>query len=141
MYRFNSKGFQKYLIAGALIVLFLGTLAMTSNATALPSCIERIEYTCNAVETTGGTPADSWDLCTSLCIIDNEYAYLDAAPYFHCNLGFVNSKELLGSGASIIEGGCFVNLNGRSMTLDMVDEMDNSIVHLNCTPCNGCCPP
>ena len=137
----SNKVFKRYLFAGSLIVLFLGTLVMTNNVLATVPCMDRIEYTCTAVETTGVTPTNNWDLCASLCIIDSEYAYLDAAPYFHCNLGFVSPKLLLGSGASIIEGGCSVNLNGRSMTLDMVDKMDNSTVHLNCTPCSGCCPP
>jgi hypothetical protein len=141
MDKFNSsKGFKWYLFTGALMVLFLGTLAMTNNVSA-KVCMDTIEYTCTAVETSGGTLADSWELCTSLCIIDNDYAYLDADPYFNCNLGFVSPKQLLGSGASIVEGGCSVSFNGSSMTVDMVDIIDNSILHLNCAPCNGCCPP
>ena len=133
-----SKSYQKYLFAVSLMVLFLVTPVITHNVRA-SSCLDTIEYTCTAVETTGGILTDRWDLCTSLCIIDTEYAYLDAAPYFHCNLGFVSQKQLLGSGASIIEGGCSMNLNGRSMTLDMVDAVGSRTVHLNCTQCNGCC--
>ena len=141
MNKFNSiKGFKRYVFAGSLILPFLGTLFMTSNVFA-NACIDRKQYTCTAVETCGGEITDSWEMCTSLCIQNDEYAYLDAAPYFHCNLGFVNSKELLGSGASIIEGGCSVNFKGRSMTVDMVDTTENCIVHSNCTPCDGCCIP
>src|SRR4030042_129552 len=137
----SSKGFKRYVFAGSLILLFIGTLIMTNNVLAGAVCSDLREYRCNATETCGGEITDSWEImCTSLCVQNDEYAYLDAAPYFHCNLGFVNSKKLLGSGASIIEGGCSVNFKGRSMTVDMVDKMDDCVVRLKCTPCDGCCP-
>jgi hypothetical protein len=141
MNKFNSsKGFKRHVFTGSLVLFFLGTLAMTTNVFAF--CPDLRQYSCTAVKTCGGVFTDSWEIpCTSLCIIDDNYAYLDAVTYFHCNLGFVNSKKLVGSGASIIEGGCSVNLKGMSMTVDMVDTSENSIVHLNCTPCDGCCIP
>jgi len=139
MNKFNrSKGFKRHVFIGSLVLLFLGTLIMTNNVLAI-DCTDLKQYTCTAVEKCGGEITDSWELCTSLCIQSDGYAYLDAAPFFHCNLGFVNTKKLLGSGASIIEGGCTVEFDGRSMTLDMVDEMENCIIHLRCTPCDGCC--
>ena len=141
MNKFNSiKGFKRYVFAGSLILPFLGTLFMTSNVFA-NACIDRKQYTCTAVETCGGEITDSWEMCTSLCIQNDEYAYLDAAPYFHCNLGFVNSKELLGSGASIIEGGCSVNFKGRSMIVDYIPLIGATgcKYHFQCTPCDGCC--
>ncbi len=141
MDKFNSnKGFKRHVFISSLILLFLGTLVITSNVLA-NACIDLKEYTCTAVKTCGGEITDSWEMCTSLCIKANEYAYLDGAPYFHCDLGFVNTRKLLGSGASIIEGGCSVNFKGRSMTLDMVDTVGGSIIHLRCTPCDGCCTP
>src|SRR4030042_3465389 len=136
MDKFNSsKGFKKYVFAGSLILLFLGTLIMTSTVLA-GFCPDLREYTCIATETCGGEITDSWEMCASLCIQNDGYAYFDADPDFHCNLGFLNSRELLGSGASIIEGGCFVNFSSRSITLDIVDIMENCIIHSKCKQCD-----
>ena|SRR4030042_1080652 len=143
MDKFNSiKGFKRHVFTGSLVLLFLGTLIMTHNVLA-KVCIDTKEYSCTAVKTCGGVFTDSWEIpCASLCIIDDNYAYLDTDPtYFHCNLGFVNSKKMLGSGASLVEGGCSVTFKGRSMTVDMADRNDNCIIHSNCKPCDGCCIP
>src|SRR4030042_4102105 len=144
MDKFTSiKGFKRHVFTGSLVLLFLGTLIMTHNVLA-KVCIDTKKYSCTAVKTCGGVFTDSWEIpCASLCIIDDNYAYLDAVTYFHCNLGFVNAKKLVGSGASIFEGGCSVTFKGRSMTIDIADKqgVGDCKIHSSCTPCNGCCTP
>jgi hypothetical protein len=144
MDKFNSsKGFRRHVFIISLIFFLLSTLITVNNLLAgTVTCQGFKEYSCTAVEKCDGEPVDSWEVpCASLCTQPDGYVYLDAVTYFHCNLGFVNSKKLLGSGATIIEGGCSVNLEGRSMTVDIVDTdaIGNCVVHLNCTPCNNCC--
>ena len=123
----NSKGFQRYLFAVSLIVLFLGAMAMTTNAFV---CSDLREFNCTATQTCHGEIVSIYDDCLSLCIDGDSASLADGC--FSCTLTLLNSRTLLGT-----------NLRGRTMTVDYLPIIGATGCRTNfrCTPCDGCCSP
>ncbi len=135
----NSQGFKRYLFSGSIILLFLGTLAMTTNV--LASCPDLREFNCIKTETCNGTVVNIGEECFYLCIFDDSASLYSGC--FNFTLKFLNSKNLLGTDTNFPAGGCSVNFKGRSMIVDYMPliGLTGCKYHFQCTPCNGCCTP
>ena len=135
----NSKGFQRYLFAVSLIVLFLGTMAVTADAFVV--CPDSHEFSCSVTETCSGGSVDIFNECVDLCFVDDSATLSSGSFYF--SLTFLNSKTLLGTDANFPPGGCLVNFKGTSMMIEYMPLMGATGCKYNfhCTPCDGCCTP
>ena len=133
---------KRYLFAVSIMLFFLGTLVMSNNTWA--SCPNLQQYQCTVAFSCGDEILSEWEDCVEICNYEDGSAILNGT-YFACELGgrslFSSEKTFVGWGTSwATDVGCFVNLRGRSMTIDLYYGegawcMDN----LRCTPCDGCC--
>jgi hypothetical protein len=134
----NCKSFKRYVFAGSLILLFLGTLIMTNNVLA-GVCPDLRQFNCTVTETCSGEIVNIYEECFNLCINDDSASLSSVNFYF--NLKFLNSKNLLGTDTYSPVGGCSVNFKGRSMIVDYIPLIGATgcKYHFQCTPCDGCC--
>jgi len=134
----KCKSFKRYLFAGSLILLFLVTLAMTTNVFAV--CQDSRDFNCTVTETCSGEIVSTYEECFNLCIFDDSASL--SSGCFNFNLKFLNSKNLLGIDANYPVGGCSVNFKGRSMIIDYMplNVSTGCRFHFQCKPCDGCCP-
>ena len=133
----KCKSFKRYLFAGSLLLLFLVTLAMTTNVFA--KCQDSREFNCTVTETCSGEIVDIYEECVNLCINDDSASL--SSGHFYFTLKFLNSKNLLGTDTYYPVGGCSVNFKGRSMIVDYIPLIGATgcKYHFQCTPCDGCC--
>src|SRR4030042_2019991 len=112
----KCKSFKMYLFAGSLILLFIVTLAMTTNVFAGAPCPDLRQFNCTVTETCNGEIVNSYEECFNLCNY-GDYATLNSGC-FSFNLEFLNSRNLLGIDNDLNPpvGGCFFTFKGRSMT-------------------------
>jgi hypothetical protein len=136
----NSKRAKGYLFACSLMVLFLGTLSMMTNVLA-GTCPDSRDFNCSVIETCSGGSVNIFDECMNLCIFDDSATL--SSGCFNFTLKFLDSKTLLGTDRNSPTGGCSVNFQGRSMTVEYMPLIGATgcKYNMHCTPCDGCCSP
>src|SRR4030042_6570115 len=139
MVKFNKcKSFKRYLFAGSLLLLFLGTLAMTTNVFAV--CQDLRQFNCTVTKICSGEIVDISEECANLCI-SGDTAYLYSAS-FYFQLRFLDSESLLGTDSSYPVGGCYVRYKSRDMKEGSMKVYYIPLIgatgckyHFQCTPC------